>query len=251
MSTIPTEIDLTKLPAHLAVIMDGNGRWAKTKGLERIFGHQHAIQAVRDTVEGCAEMGIPYLSLYAFSTENWNRPQREVNALMDLLVSSINKEKDTLKKNKIRLRAVGNILSLPPKCQKELADAIQYTADGTRMTLILALSYSSRWEITEGVKSIARQVKEGTLDPEKIDEKKLSSSFVYAQYPDPELLIRTSGELRISNFMLWQLAYAEFYFTPVLWPDFRRNHLYDAIMDFQKRERRFGLTGEQTKSSKN
>ncbi len=234
-----------KLPKHVAIIMDGNGRWAKEKGKFRVFGHQNGVKAVRDTVEGAAEIGLEHLTLYAFSTENWNRPQFEVNALMELLVSTINKETATLMDNNIRLKAFGDLNSLPSGCKRELDSAIEKTKNNTRMTLNLALSYSSKWEITDAVKNIASNVKNGTLAIEDIDEalfsKTLSSSFM----PDPELLIRTSGENRISNFLLWQIAYTELYFTPKLWPDFRREDLFQAIIDYQGRERRFGLISEQ------
>jgi undecaprenyl diphosphate synthase len=234
-----------KLPAHIAVIMDGNGRWAKQKGAERIFGHQNAIQAVREITEGCAELGISHLTLYAFSTENWNRPKNEVDALMELLVSTIRGETETLTKNKVRLRVIGDIDNLPLGCQKELQEAIDITKDNEGLTMIVALSYSGRWEITEAAKKIAEDVKKGTLDPEKIDNKLFSSYLQTKDYPDPELLIRTSGEMRISNFLLWQIAYTELFITEVLWPDFRREHLYEALLAYQKRERRFGLISEQ------
>jgi undecaprenyl diphosphate synthase len=244
---IPALIAKDNLPKHVAIIMDGNGRWAKEKGKFRVFGHQNGVLAVRDTVEGAVELGIQYLTLYAFSTENWNRPQLEVNALMELLVSTITKETKTLMENEVRLNAIGDLDSLPKNCHQELKEAMAKTSQNKRCTLTLALSYSSRWELTQAAKQIAEQVKAGKLDPQAIDESLISKQLNTADLPDPELMIRTSGELRISNFLLWQLAYAELYFTPKLWPDFRREDLYEAILDFQKRERRFGLTSEQLK----
>jgi undecaprenyl diphosphate synthase len=234
-----------KLPKHVAIIMDGNGRWAKKRGAMRIFGHQHGVTAVRETVEAATEIGIKYLSMYAFSTENWNRPKFEVDALMELLVKTINKETETLKKNNIRLMAIGNIESLHKDCYDELIRTISETENNSRMTLILALSYSSKWEITEAVKKIAIKVKNNELTIEEINQDIISDSLSTKDIPDPELLIRTSGEYRISNFLLWQLAYAELYFTPVLWPDFRKDDFYKAIINYQERERRFGLTSEQ------
>ena len=238
-------LDLHNLPRHIAVIMDGNGRWAKKKGAMRVFGHKNAIEAVRDTTEACAELGIGYLTLYAFSTENWNRPKAEVTALMELLVMTIRKELQTLQKNNVRLHAIGNLQTLPGKCQQELKEAIEKTSSNTGLTLILALSYSGRWEILEAAKRLATKVKEGNLLPEEIDQTIFEQHLNTAHIPDPELLIRTSGEMRISNFLLWQIAYTELYITEVLWPDFRRNHLYEGILAYQKRERRFGKTSEQ------
>ncbi len=242
---IPASIDLNNLPQHVAIIMDGNGRWAKEKGKLRVFGHQNGVLAVRDTVEGAVELGIPYLTLYAFSTENWNRPKHEVNALMELLVSTITKETKTLMDNGVRLNTIGDLNSLPKSCDRQLKEAMEKTKDNKRCTLTLALSYSSRWEITEAVKSIAASVKAGDLNPEEINESLFADRLNTAGLPDPELMIRTSGELRISNFLLWQLAYTELFFTPKLWPDFRRSDLFDAVLDYQKRERRFGMTSEQ------
>lgn len=239
------QIDINRLPQHVAVIMDGNGRWAKEKGKFRVFGHQNGVLAVRDTVEGAVELGIPYLTLYAFSTENWNRPKLEVTALMELLVSTINKETKTLMDNDVRLNAIGDLKSLPPRCYRQLQEAIEKTKDNKRCTLTLALSYSSRWEIVNAVRDIAGKVQSGELKSEDIDEKLFSSHLTTAGIPDPELMIRTSGEYRISNYLLWQLAYAELYFTQKLWPDFRREDLFEAVIDFQKRERRFGMTSEQ------
>lgn len=225
--------------------MDGNGRWAKGKGKFRIFGHQNGVKAVKESAEACAEIGISYLTLYAFSTENWNRPKDEVNALMELLVSTIRKETKTLMKNNIRLQAIGDIGDLPAKCQRELAEAIEETSGNTRLTLILALSYGARWDMVNAVKKIAQQVKDGSIDIQSINEKMIGQSLSTDTYPDPELMIRTSGEQRISNFLLWELAYSELYFTPKLWPDFTREDLYEAILDYQNRERRFGKTSEQ------
>lgn len=225
--------------------MDGNGRWARGKGKFRIFGHQNGVTAVRDVTEACAELGVKYLTLYAFSTENWNRPVEEVNALMDLLVKTIHKEIPTLQKNSIRLHAIGNIGSLPAKCRETLLDAIEKTSGNTRMTLNLALSYSAKWDITNAVRSIAGEVKAGRLDPAGIDDTVITRYLSTRDIPEPELLIRTSGEYRISNFLLWEIAYSELYFTHVLWPDFRKENLYEAILDYQQRERRFGKTSEQ------
>ncbi len=247
MSELKHEINREKLPKHIAIIMDGNGRWAKSKGKLRIFGHESGVKAVRDTVESCAELGVSYLTLYAFSTENWNRPALEINALMSLLVSTIASETKTLMNNNIRLQTIGDTASLPKKCRNELAEAIQKTSGNTRMTLVLALSYSSRWEITEAVKHIASKIQSGEMNTEGITEELISNHLNTAGMPDPELLIRTSGEHRISNFLLWQISYAELYFSPVLWPDFRKEHLYEAILSFQQRERRFGMTSEQVK----
>lgn len=241
---IPAEIDLQHLPQHVAIIMDGNGRWAKEQGKLRVFGHQNGVKAVKDTVEGAVELGLKYLTLYAFSTENWNRPQQEVNALMEILVKTITKETATLMKHQIRLNAIGDLTSLPVACYQELMEAMEKTSANTRCTLTLALSYSSRWELTEALKTVATKVKKGELRPEDITEQLLSEHLTTADLPDPELMIRTSGELRLSNFMMWQLAYTELYFTPKLWPDFRRSDLHEAILDFQKRERRFGKISE-------
>jgi undecaprenyl diphosphate synthase len=239
------KIDLNNLPKHVAVIMDGNGRWAKKKGGLRIFGHQNAIIAVRETVEAAAELGIQYLTLYAFSTENWSRPQFEVNALMQLLVSTIRKETATLTKNNIRLKAIGDLNALPDACRQELLEAIALTETNSRMTLVLALSYSGRWDITQAVKTLAHEVATGKLKVEDIRENTVGNYLSTQDIPDPELLIRTSGEMRISNFLLWQLAYSEFYITDLLWPDFRKQHLYEALLSYQRRERRFGKISEQ------
>jgi len=225
--------------------MDGNGRWAKSQGAARVFGHKNAIKAVRDTTEGCAELGVEYLTLYAFSTENWNRPKLEVNALMQLLVATINKEIKTLMDNDIKLTAIGDIASLPESCQRKLAQAMETTSKNKRMTLVLALSYSGKWDITNAVKQIALKCESGTLKAENITNEIIENHLSTSGIPDPELLIRTSGEQRISNFLLWQMAYTEFFITDTLWPDFRREHLYEAIVSYQTRERRFGKTSEQ------
>ena len=239
------KIDLSRLPKHIAVIMDGNGRWAKQQGQARVFGHQNGVTAVRDTTEAAAEIGIEYLTMYAFSTENWNRPVDEVNALMTLLVHTIRAEVPTLNKNNIRLQAIGDLAHLPEDCAAELAEAIAATQHNTRMTLVLALNYSARWEMLRATRSLAAQVAAGTLAPENIDETLFANHLATAGMPDPELMIRTSGEHRISNFLLWQLSYAELYFTNTMWPDFGKEDLYEAIYDFQNRERRFGMTSEQ------
>lgn len=238
-------LDTTNLPKHIAVIMDGNGRWAKKKGAMRVFGHQNAIKAVREATEGCAELGIKHLTLYAFSTENWSRPKKEVNALMQLLVGTIRKETETLNKNNIRLTTVGDTKQLPEVCQRELAEAIEITSKNTGMNLILALSYSGRWDIVNAMKLVAQDVEAGKLNTQEIDNQVVEKYLSTFGIPDPELLIRTSGEFRISNFYLWQLAYTEMYITDTLWPDFRKEHLHAAIADYQKRERRFGKTSEQ------
>ena len=245
-----SDIDKTKLPKHVAIIMDGNGRWAKQKGEHRIFGHQNGVESVRNVTEAAAELGIGWLTLYAFSTENWNRPVAEVNALMELLVSTISKEVKTLNKNKIRLQAIGDLKSLPGNCYNELMNAIKETDKNDRMTLVLALSYSSKWEIINAIKNITEKVKKNEISSGDIDEKLFSSFLTTKNIPDPELLIRTSGEQRISNFLLWQIAYSELYFTEKLWPDFHKEDFYEAILDYQNRERRFGKTSEQVKGNK-
>ncbi|MBR7167686.1 MAG: isoprenyl transferase [Bacteroidales bacterium] len=240
-----TQINKDNLPKHIAVIMDGNGRWAKQQDKERIFGHQNAITAVRETVEGAAELGIGYITLYAFSTENWNRPQAEVQGLMQLLVKCIREETPTLQKNNIRLQTIGDTKSLPQDTYNELMMSIEETSKNTGTTLILALSYSSRWEIKEALKAVVADAKDGNISVQDITETTMSKYLCTKDYPDPDLLIRTSGEYRISNFLLWQLAYTELYFTQKLWPDFRKQDLIDAIIDYQGRQRRFGKTGEQ------
>ena len=238
-----------RLPEHIAIIMDGNGRWAKKRGNPRIFGHKNGVAAVRDTVEACAELGVKYLTLYAFSTENWNRPKIEVDALMSLLVKTIHAETSTLLKNNVRLNAIGDLSNLPSDVAKQLNKALELTSAANGLTLTLALSYSSRWEILEAVKKIAVQIEKKELTTSDITCDLISKCLETKDMPDPELLIRTSGEYRISNFLLWQIAYAEFHFTDTLWPDFRRKDLYTAIVDYQKRERRFGKISEQVVSN--
>jgi undecaprenyl diphosphate synthase len=239
------QIDLLKLPRHIAIIMDGNGRWAKGKGKLRVFGHHNGVLSVRDVVEGSCDIGLEYLTLYTFSSENWNRPKLEVMAIMELLVSTIHKEIETFMKNNVRLNAIGELSMLPEKCHKELINAIKKTSVNTGLTLTLALSYSSRREIVQAAKAIALKVQDGRLAVDDIDEEIFESNLYTGNMPDPELLIRTSGEFRISNYLLWQIAYAELYFTNKLWPDFRREDFFEAIADYQKRERRFGLISEQ------
>jgi undecaprenyl diphosphate synthase len=239
------KINKDKLPKHIAVIMDGNGRWAKQKGNARVFGHKHGVNGVKETSEACAELGIEYLTLYAFSTENWNRPKFEVNALMELLISTIKSETKTLQKNNIRLKTIGNINDLPKKTLNKLNEAIEATKNNNGLTLILALSYSSKSEIIDAIKCIANKVKDDNFPIEDINEELISDSLYTKDYPDPDLMIRTSGEQRISNFLMWQLAYAELYFTETLWPDFNKEELYKAILAYQNRERRFGKTSEQ------
>jgi undecaprenyl diphosphate synthase len=239
------QIDPTRVPQHIAIIMDGNGRWAQEQGQDRLFGHFHGVQSVRDIVEGCAEIGVKYLTLYAFSTENWDRPEKEVTGLMELLVETIRKEVPILNGNNIKMHAIGALTMLPPSARQALQEAIDMTAENTGLNLIMALSYSSRWELVDAVKKIATDVKEGKLGVEEIGQETLQQYLSTSQFPDPELMIRTSGEYRISNFLLYQLAYAELYFTQTRWPDFRKENLYEAIVDFQNRERRFGKTSAQ------
>lgn len=234
-----------RLPQHVAVIMDGNGRWAKEKGKDRLFGHFSGVESVRNIVEACAELGIGYLTLYAFSTENWDRPKDEVTGLMELLVQTIKNEVPTLNKNNISLHVIGNISMLPESAQKEIAEACEETSKNTGLHLVMALSYSSRWEIINAVKNVALKVKNEGLDPDAIDEELFKNQLCTAKFPDPELMIRTSGEYRISNFLLYQIAYTELYFTNTLWPDFRKENLYEALLNYQNRERRFGKTSEQ------
>ncbi|WP_373493977.1 isoprenyl transferase [Aquiflexum sp.] len=241
-------IDKTKIPNHIAVIMDGNGRWAQKKGAMRIFGHKNAITAVRETIEGAAELGLKYLTLYAFSTENWSRPQDEINALMELLVDTITKEVPNMMENNIRLVTIGHLPSLPHGCRQKLQETKELTANNTGLTVVLAISYSGRWEIQDAVKAIVKKVENKELKIEDITQEVIAANLNTKDIPDPELLIRTSGEIRISNFLLWQLAYTELFFTEVLWPDFRKEHLIEAILDYQKRERRFGKTGAQIKT---
>ncbi len=245
MNSAKDKIDISRLPRHVAVIMDGNGRWAKEHGKPRIFGHRNGVKAVREITEAAAEIGVPYLTLYAFSTENWNRPALEVNALMDILVTTIREELETMNKNNIRLGMIGDANRLPAQTRKALLEGIENTRNNTRMTLTLALNYSSRWELTQAMRKVAQLAAEGKVRPEDISEEMVSSWLTTANMPDPELLIRTSGEHRISNFLLWQIAYAELYFSNVYWPDFEREDFYQAIVDFQHRERRFGKISEQ------
>jgi undecaprenyl diphosphate synthase len=241
-------IDLTRIPNHIAIIMDGNGRWAKEHGQPRVFGHSKGVVSVRDVVEGAGEIGLKHLTLYAFSTENWKRPKYEVSALMQLLVNTISKETDSLNKNNVRLSAIGDLKSLPESCYTELEKAIEKTSTNTGLNLILALSYSSKWEITQAIKQIANDVLNNKLNVDEINEDNINNYLTTKNIPEPELLIRTSGEHRISNFLLWQIAYAELYFSDKLWPDYRKEDLFEAIINYQKRERRFGLTSEQLTS---
>ncbi len=246
VASLKENIDPGNLPEHIAVIMDGNGRWARGKGAARIFGHKNAVEAVRAVTEGSAELGIKYLTLYAFSTENWARPKDEVDALMELLVNTLKKEISTLMENRVRLNTIGDIRNLPEACQRNLAEAKEATKNNNGLLLNIALSYSGRWEIMKAVQQIIREVKAGTLNPEQLNESVFSSYLETANIPDPELLIRTSGEMRVSNFLLWQIAYTEIFITKTLWPDFRKEDLYEAICAYQKRERRFGKVLERT-----
>lgn len=245
MQSLKDQINMQRLPRHIAIIMDGNGRWAKEKGQDRLYGHFHGVESVRDIVEGCAELGIEYLTLYAFSTENWERPKYEVTGLMELLVETIRKETETLNRNNIRMHVIGDMNMLPEDARKELSESLEMTSHNTGLNLVMALSYSSRWELMEAVKKIATDVKEGKLEVDAISQDTLQQYLCTSEFPDPELMVRTSGEYRISNFLLYQLAYAELYFTDVRWPDFRKENLYEAILDFQRRERRFGKTSDQ------
>ncbi len=239
---------MQRLPSHIAIIMDGNGRWAKEKGEDRLYGHLHGVESVRNIVEGAAELGIKYLTLYAFSTENWDRPEYEVSGLMELLIDTIHNEVPTLNKNNIKLHVIGDTNMLPEAAKNELKEALNETSVNTGLNLVMALSYSSRWEILKAVKQIAAQVKDGSLEVDDITPDTIQQNLTTHPFPDPELMIRTSGEYRVSNFLLYQLAYAELYFTNTLWPDFRKDDLYQAILDYQGRERRFGKTGEQIKN---
>ncbi|MGE5317891.1 MAG: isoprenyl transferase [Chloroflexota bacterium] len=242
---LKSKIDTTRLPQHIAIIMDGNGRWAKKKGEARVFGHQHGVESVRHIATISADLGIKYLTLYAFSTENWKRPQYEVDALMDLLVLTLSEELDTLMKNNIRLKAIGDLSGLNPDCYKQLVQTMDQTSGNKRMDLILALNYSGRWEMAEATKKIAVEVAAGNINPDSITSETINQYLTTKGIPDPELLIRTGGENRVSNFLLWQIAYAELYFTKVFWPDFREDNLYEAIINYQNRERRFGMISEQ------
>jgi undecaprenyl diphosphate synthase len=245
MESLKDKIDLGRLPTHIAIIMDGNGRWAREKGQDRLYGHYHGVESVRDVVEGCAELGVAYLTLYAFSTENWDRPEYEVTGLMELLVETIRREAEALNKNNIRLQVIGDMNMLPENAKRELTEALDITASNTGLNLVMALSYSSRWEIVEAVKQVGREIQAGTLNPESLTQESFQRYLCTNGLPDPELMIRSSGEYRMSNFLLYQLAYAELYFTHVRWPDFRKVNLYEAILDFQSRERRFGKTSDQ------
>ncbi|HEV3252028.1 MAG TPA: isoprenyl transferase [Puia sp.] len=245
MDSLKDKINLDRLPRHIAIIMDGNGRWAREKGQDRLYGHYHGVESVRNIVEGCAELGIGYLTLYAFSTENWDRPQEEVTGLMELLVETVRREVETLNKNNIKLHVIGDMNMLPAYAKKELYEALEITGKNTGLNLVMALSYSSRWELVEAVKNIASDVKSGKLELGEITQETVQGYLCTSGFPDPELMIRTSGEYRISNFLLFQLAYAELYFTNTRWPDFRKENLYEAIIDFQSRERRFGKTSDQ------
>ncbi|MBI1768677.1 MAG: isoprenyl transferase [Bacteroidetes bacterium] len=240
VASLKENIDFSNLPKHIAVIMDGNGRWAKQKGAARIFGHRNAVQSVREITEGCAELGVKFLTLYAFSTENWGRPKEEVDGLMELLVNTLQKEIKTLLDNQVKLKIIGDMYSLPKVCQANLVQAMEAAKNNTGLTLQLALSYSGRSEIVKAVKKIAEKVRQGVIQPEEVNEQLMEDYLETSGVPDPELLIRTSGEMRISNFLLWQVAYTELYVTPTLWPDFRKEDLYEAICAYQKRERRFG-----------
>lgn len=243
------QIDPARVPAHVAVIMDGNGRWAQKQGEQRISGHLNGVRPIRETLTGATEIGVKYLTLYAFSTENWSRPKDEVDALMELLVNTLASEVEELDTNGVRLRTIGDTDSLPPGCRAALMKAMERTAKNDRITLTLALSYSARWDILRMVRSIATDIREGRIDTHAVNEDLIDDRLSTRGMPDPELLIRTSGEQRISNFLLWEIAYAELWFTPVLWPDFRKEHLFQAILDYQHRERRFGLTREQLPAS--
>lgn len=250
MESYKNQIDIEKLPAHIAIIMDGNGRWAKERGLSRLVGHQNGVESVRKVTEAATEIGIKYLMLYTFSTENWNRPQAEVDALMELLVENIVKETPTFHKNNVRLEAIGDLERMPANVLARLRACIAETSVNTGLTLVLALSYSSRWELTDAMRKIAKKVAAGEISADEITEQTVAQHLTTAAIPDPDLLIRTSGEVRISNFLLWQIAYSELYFTPTHWPDFREEEFYKAIVDYQHRERRFGKTSEQLANDK-
>lgn len=241
------DLDKNRIPQHVAIIMDGNGRWAQKQAHKRIFGHQNAMTAVRQAVEAAVQCGVKYLTLYTFSTENWNRPQEEIDGLMELLIKAVRDETKTLMDNNVRLQTIGDITRIPEKSRSKLLECIETTAGNTAMTLILALSYSSRWEVAQALRSLCNDAREGRLLPDDITEETLRNYLVTRNYPDPDLLIRTGGELRISNFLLWQMAYTELYFSDQLWPDFRHEDFYAAVYDFQNRQRRFGKTGDQVK----
>jgi len=243
--SLKEQINSEKLPVHIAIIMDGNGRWAKQKGMDRIFGHRQGVNAVRDVIEAAAELGIKYLTLYAFSTENWARPDEEVNALMGIMVQSLNDETDKLIRNNIKLTAIGDVGRLADDVRNRFLESIRLTSAATGLTLIVAMSYSSRWEITEAARKLSVDICSGKIKADSVGPDEFGKYLATSEIPDPELMIRTSGELRISNFLLWQIAYTELYFTDILWPDFSKEEFYKAIIDFQKRERRFGKTSEQ------
>lgn len=248
MNDIISKIDKSRVPEHVAIIMDGNGRWAKKHERERFFGHQQGVEAVRTVIKAAAEVGVKYLTLYTFSTENWNRPKEEVDALMSLLVSAIRNEIDSLKENQVRMRAIGDLESLPTECYNEFQHLVEETANDTGLTVVLALSYSGRSELTHAARKMAEEVKNGQLNPEDITPEIVSKHLYDSEIPDPDILIRTGGEYRISNFLLWQLAYSEFFFLPIMWPEFQKEDLWQVILDFQSRERRFGKTGEQVQA---
>lgn len=243
--SLKEKIDLTSLPAHIAIIMDGNGRWAKKQGLDRFYGHQEGVVSLRKVVEAAGEVGIKFLTVYTFSTENWNRPKEEVDALMNLMITAIEQETPDLMRNNVRLLAIGDMNRIPDRTREKLESCLNETAQNTGLSLVLALSYSSRWELTEAVKIISEEVKAGKINPDEISENTIKNFLNTKDIPDPDLLIRTGGEERISNFLLWQLAYAELYFTDAYWPEFREENLYEAILDYQVRERRFGKTSDQ------
>lgn len=245
MESLKSKVDIERLPKHVAVIMDGNGRWARAHGKPRVFGHRNGVKAVREVTEAAAELGVEWLTLYAFSTENWSRPRPEVNALMGLLVDTLRDEIETLNKNNIRLGAIGDLGKLPSRTYAALKEGIDNTASNDKMTLTLALNYSARWEITNAARSIAGAVRKGEIDESEVSEAVVQQHLATAHMPDPELMIRTSGEQRISNYLLWQLAYCELYFSEVFWPDFSKEHFYEALIEYQHRERRFGMTSDQ------
>lgn len=247
MNSIDIELDPNKLPKHIAIIMDGNGRWAQQHGHERTFGHQNGVESVRNVIEGAAQAGIKFLTLYAFSTENWNRPKEEVEMLMNLLIQSIHNELEKLNENQIRLLMTGRMQDLPKNCQVELQDAIDKTAHNKGLTVVLALSYSGRAEITDAVRTIALEAQNNQLNVEEISSETISKHLYHNEIPDPDILIRTGGDFRISNFLLWEIAYTELFFSPIMWPDFRKQDLLEIIYNFQHRERRFGKTGEQVR----
>lgn len=245
MAKTLADIDMSRVPKHVAIIMDGNGRWARQQAQRRLFGHQHAIMAVRQAVEAAVDMGVKYLTMYTFSTENWNRPKDEVDGLMTLIIKAVKEETPMLMKHNVRMVPVGDVSRLPKNSLDNLQHCIDTTASNTGLTLIMALSYSARWETAEALKQVIRDAQSGKLKEDDVTEDTMRKYLVTKDFPDPDLLIRTGGELRISNFLLWQMAYTEFYFTPLLWPDFRKEHFFEAVCDYQSRQRRFGKTGDQ------